>query len=100
MANIELKLYISGKTSRTERAVANLRRMLDEHPGIQYELDICDVLDQPQKAEEQKILATPTLILLSPPPAKRVIGDLFDTKKVLHYLGLMLHAPEQGEEPA
>jgi circadian clock protein KaiB len=100
MAEVELKLYISGKTARTERAVANLRRMLDGRPGLQYELSICDVLEQPQEAEDQKILATPTLILMSPLPAKRVIGDLFHTEKVLHYLGLTLGAPEQGEGSA
>jgi circadian clock protein KaiB len=81
-----LKLYVTGKTSKAEVAIANLRRICDEELQGKYELQIIDVLEQPQVAEDDKILATPTLIKRLPPPLRRVIGDLSDKHKVL--LGL------------
>jgi circadian clock protein KaiB len=84
-----LKLYVTGKTARTERAIANLRRLCEEELDQCYELVVIDVLDHPQLAEDERILATPTLIKQLPPPLRRVIGDLSDKDKVL--LGLDLH---------
>jgi circadian clock protein KaiB len=81
-----LKLYVTGKTSKAEVAIANLRRICDEELQGKYELQIIDVLEQPQAAEDDRILATPTLIKRLPPPLRRVIGDLSDKHKVL--LGL------------
>jgi circadian clock protein KaiB len=81
-----LKLYVTGKTPRAEKAIANLRRICEEELHGQYELNIIDVLEHPQLAEDEKILATPTLIKRLPPPLRRVIGDLSDKEKVL--LGL------------
>ena len=81
-----LKLYVTGRTSKAEVAIANLRRICDEDLRGQYELQIIDVLEQPQAAEDDKILATPTLLKQLPPPLRRVIGDLSDKQKVL--LGL------------
>jgi circadian clock protein KaiB len=66
--------------------VANLRRICEQELAGQYALEIIDVLENPQLAEDEKILATPTLIKQLPPPLRRVIGDLSDTDKVL--LGL------------
>ena len=83
---IVLKLYIMGQTPSSERAVANARRICEEELGGQYELVIIDVLERPQLAEDEKILATPTMIKVLPPPLRRVIGDLSDTSNVL--LGL------------
>jgi circadian clock protein KaiB len=81
-----LKLYVTGKTPKAEVAIANLRRICDEELQGKYELQIIDVLEHPQAAEDDKILATPTLIKRLPPPLRRVIGDLSDKHKVL--LGL------------
>jgi circadian clock protein KaiB len=81
-----LKLYVTGKSAKSEAAIANLRRICDEELGGKYELQVIDVLEQPQVAEDDKILATPTLIKRLPPPLRRVIGDLSDKHKVL--LGL------------
>jgi circadian clock protein KaiB len=81
-----LKLYVTGKTSKAEVAIANLRRICDEELGGKYQLQVIDVLEEPQAAEDDKILATPTLIKRLPPPLRRVIGDLSDKHKVL--LGL------------
>ena len=86
MPKFTLKLYVTGQTSKSERAIANMRRICEEELKGQYELVIIDVLERPQLAEDEKILATPALIKELPPPLRRVIGDLSDTDKVL--LGL------------
>ena len=83
-----LKLYVTGLTPRSKRAIANLRRICDEELEGRYQMVVVDVLKQPQLAEDEKILATPTLIKELPPPLRRVIGDLSDKGKVL--LGLDL----------
>ncbi|NGZ29580.1 MAG: circadian clock protein KaiB [Magnetococcales bacterium] len=84
-----LKLYITGHTSRSERAINNLRRMCQEELGGKYEMRVIDILEQPQLAEDEKILATPTLIKALPPPLRRIIGDLSDTERVLLGLDLL-----------
>jgi len=81
-----LKLYVTGSSARAETAVANLRRICEQELAGQYELQIIDIVENPQLAEDEKILATPTLIKALPPPLRRVIGDLSDKEKVL--LGL------------
>jgi circadian clock protein KaiB len=86
LRKIKLKLYVTGKTSRSERAIANLHQLCKQELEGLYELSIIDVLEQPQLAENEKIIATPTLIKELPPPIRRVIGDLSDKEKVL--LGL------------
>lgn len=87
-----LKLYITGRSPRAERAIANLRRLCREELEGCYELEIIDVLEHPQLAEDERILATPTLIKQLPPPLRRVIGDLSDRDKVL--LGLDVRSRE------
>jgi circadian clock protein KaiB len=77
-----LKLYIAGRSPRSERAILNLRRICEEQLEGQYDLVIIDVLERPELAEDEKILATPTLIKQLPPPLRRIIGDLSDTEKV------------------
>ncbi|MFN2603302.1 MAG: circadian clock KaiB family protein [Gemmatimonadaceae bacterium] len=85
-----LKLYIAGSSPRAEQAVANLRQICEQELGGRYQLEIIDVVEQPELAEQAKILATPTLIKQLPPPLRRVIGDLSDKDKVL--LGLEVRA--------
>lgn len=86
LAKYLLKLYVTGKTPRAERAIANLRQICETDLRGEYELEIIDVLEHPQLAEDEKILATPTLIKQLPLPLRRVIGDLSDRDRVL--LGL------------
>lgn len=93
LSNYLLKLYVTGKTPRAEQAIANLRRLCVEELDGQYELQIIDVLEHPQLAEDEKILATPTLIKRLPPPLRRVIGDLSDKEKVLLGLDVRPHVP-------
>lgn len=83
-----LRLYISGQTPNSERAVANLRRICDEHFNGDCDLDVIDVLQRPEVAEEQRIFATPTLVKKAPVPTRRVIGDLTEISKVLSGLDL------------
>ena len=92
-----LKLYVTGSSPRAQVAIANLRRICEQELNGAYELEIIDVLEHPQVAEDAQILATPTLIKQLPPPLRRVIGDLSDTEKVL--LGLEAR-PNTGRRPA
>ncbi|HXG71853.1 MAG TPA: circadian clock KaiB family protein [Gemmatimonadaceae bacterium] len=85
-----MTLYVTGTSLRTSTAIANLELLCENELKGQYELEIVDVLQQPQRAEDEKILATPTLIKQLPLPLRRVIGDLSDKEKVL--LGLAVHA--------
>ena len=88
MNKFKLRLYITGKTPKSERAIANLKEICEKEMEGLYELQVIDVLESPQLAENEKILATPTLIKDLPPPLKRVIGDLSNSERVL--LGLDL----------
>jgi circadian clock protein KaiB len=87
-----LKLYISGTSPRADVAIANLRRICEQELHGQYELQIIDVLEHPQLAEDEKVLATPTLIKQLPLPLRRVIGDLSDKQKVLFGLAVQPRA--------
>ena len=83
-----LKLYITGQTPKSGRVIANIRRICEQELEGRHELVVIDVLKQPQLAEDEKIMVTPTLIKELPPPLSRVIGDLSDTEKVLLRLDL------------
>jgi circadian clock protein KaiB len=86
---------VTGTSPRAETAIANLRRICEEELGGAYELVIIDVLKDPDAAEQDKVLATPTLIKQLPPPIRRVIGDLSNRDKVL--LGLNVGAAPEPE---
>lgn len=88
METYVLKLYVTGKTPRSEQAIENLRQICEQELTNKYELIVTDVLKHPRLAEDEKIIATPTLIKVLPPPMRRIIGDLSDSDKVL--LGLDL----------
>lgn len=90
-----LKLFITGQTPRSERAIANLRRICEEELKGQYEIVIIDTLERPQMAEEENVLATPMLIKQLPPPLRRIIGDLSDTEQVLLGLDLQIRSDSQ-----
>ena len=90
MGKCVLKLYVTGRTPRSERAIANLREICEQHLEHPFEMAVIDVLEHPQLAEDEKILATPTLIKELPPPIRRIIGDLSDKEKVLVGLDLSL----------
>ncbi|MEM9445532.1 MAG: circadian clock KaiB family protein [Verrucomicrobiota bacterium] len=89
---LKLRLYVAGVTSNSEKAAANIREVCEKELDGQYELEIIDIFEKPQLAEDERILATPTLIKELPPPLKRIIGDLSSVEKVL--VGLDLRSSE------
>ncbi|MGI9043824.1 MAG: circadian clock KaiB family protein [Gemmatimonadaceae bacterium] len=93
MSKYLLRLFVTGESARSGTAIANLRRICEQDLAGAYDLEIIDVLEFPELAEDAKILATPTLIKSLPPPLRRVIGDLSDKEKVL--LGLQVQ-PKPG----
>ena len=87
--NYVLKLYVAGNTPNSVRALKTLKNILEQDFQGVYALKVIDVLKNPQLAEEDKILATPTLSKVLPPPVRRIIGDLSDREKVLIGLDLL-----------
>ena len=83
-----LRLYVTGMTPRSIRAVANVRAICEEHLQGRYDLEVIDIYQQPTLAEGEQIIATPTLIKKLPLPLRKVIGDMSSTERVL--LGLDL----------
>ena len=83
-----LRLYVTGMTPRSTRAVENVRRICEEHLHGRYDLEVIDIYQQPTLAKGEQIVAAPTLVKKLPLPLRRVIGDLSNTDKVL--LGLDL----------
>jgi len=81
-----LRLYVAGNAPNSVRAIANLKAICDEHYAAGHELEIVDMLRNPQRAISDQIVVTPTLLKLSPLPVRRVIGDLSDTSKLLTLL--------------
>jgi circadian clock protein KaiB len=84
-----LRLYIAGQTPNSLRAIANLKSILENELKGVYTLKVIDVLKNPKLAEDEKILATPSLSRVLPPPVRRIIGDLSDREKVLIGLDLV-----------
>lgn len=85
-----LCLFITGATPNSIRAVTNLRKILEEHLGGRYSLEIIDVYQQESIAEHEQLIALPLLIKKQPLPERRMIGDLSNTEKVLKGLGLLV----------
>ena len=83
-----LRLYIAGRTARSRAALANLERICAEHLAGRYEIEVVDLLERPELAAGDQILAVPTAVRRLPPPLKRVIGDLSNTERVLVGLDL------------
>jgi circadian clock protein KaiB len=83
-----LRLYVAGQTRKSLTAFANLKKICEEHLAGRYKIEIIDLLEKPQLAKGDQILAIPTLVRQLPPPLKKIIGDLSDTERVLVGLDL------------
>ncbi|RPJ01205.1 MAG: hypothetical protein EHM36_13710 [Deltaproteobacteria bacterium] len=83
-----LRLYVSGLTQRSIRAIQNIRKICDERLKDRCDLQVIDIYKQPVLAKGEQIIATPTLIKKLPPPLRKFIGDLTNTDRIL--LGLDL----------
>ena len=87
-ATYVLRLFITGATPNSIRAISNLKLICDQYLEGQYSLEIIDVYQQEEIAEKEQLVALPMLIKKYPKPEKRIIGDLSDTPRVLKGLGL------------
>jgi circadian clock protein KaiB len=85
-----LRLYVTGTTPQSIRAIANIKNICEEHLKGRYDLEVIDLYQQPSLAKGEQILAAPTLIKRLPLPLRRIIGDMSGTERVL--VGLDLRA--------
>lgn len=78
-----LRLYVAGQTPKSVTALANLKRICEQHMEGAYHIEVVDLMKNPQLAQKDQILAIPTLIRELPTPIQRIIGDLSNTERVL-----------------
>jgi circadian clock protein KaiB len=83
-----LRLYVAGETPRAAKALANLKRICEEHLAGRYQIEVVDLLKNPRLAAGDQILAVPTLVRRLPAPLKKIIGDLSNEERVLVGLDL------------
>jgi len=86
----KLRLYVAGQTPKSVLAFRNLKQICEEHLHGHYEIEIIDLLQNPQLAQGDQILAIPTLVRRLPEPIKKIIGDLSNTERVLVGLDLRM----------
>jgi circadian clock protein KaiB len=91
-----LRLFVTGTTARSQRAIANMHRICEEVLAGRY--DVVDIYQQPEATRDLQVVATPTLVKILPEPLRRIIGDLSDREKVL--AGLNLTPLSGGDEAA
>jgi circadian clock protein KaiB len=84
----DLRLYVAGQTPRAQRALENLMKLCEAHLAGKYQIEVIDLLKQPQLARGDQIVAVPTLVRKLPEPMRKIIGDLSNTEKVLVGLDL------------
>ena len=84
----ELRLYVAGKSPRSLAAFANLQKICEEHLAGRYTIEVIDLLETPQLARGDQIVALPTLVRRLPEPIRKIVGDLSNTERVL--VGLQL----------
>jgi len=87
--NYVLRLYVTGLTPNSTRAIANAKALCEKHLHGRYDLEIIDIYQQPMLAKGEQIIATPTLIKKLPTPLRHLVGDLSNVERVL--MGLDLH---------
>jgi len=84
----KLRLYVAGQTPKSVRAFANLKVLCDTHLQGRYQIEVIDLLEHPEMARGDQILALPTLVVKLPTPVRKIIGDLSNTDRVLVGLAL------------
>lgn len=94
----KLRLFVTGRTPQSQLALVNLRTLLESERQSEYELEVIDILEYPELAEREKILATPTLVRKLPEPVRKIVGDLSDREKVLHSLDLLSTVHDDDHE--
>jgi circadian clock protein KaiB len=96
LGNYVLRLYVSGMTPNSRRAIENIRLICAEHLDGRYQLEIIDIYQQPIFAKEGQIVAAPTLVKELPPPLRKFIGDMSHKEKIL--LGLDIRTKRETNE--
>ncbi len=91
----ELRLYVAGQTPKSLAAFANLKRLCEEHLPGHYRIEVVDLLENPQLAAGDQIVALPTLVWKLPEPLRKIVGDLSNTERAL--VGLQLRPAGSGE---
>ena len=96
-----LRLYVTGMTARSARAIENLRAICDEYLDGRYDLEVVDIYQQPVLTRGEQIIAAPTLIKKLPLPMRRIIGDMSNRERVLIGLDLVAasRSPPNGGRP-
>ena len=84
----ELRLYVAGQTPKSVAAFANLKKLCDDHLAGRYKIEVVDLLEHPQLAAGDQILAIPTLVRKLPAPLRKIVGDLRNTERTLVGLNL------------
>jgi circadian clock protein KaiB len=87
----DLRLYVTGQSPNSIRAIENLRRTCEEHVPGRYRIEVVDLLENPRLAADDQILAVPTVVRKLPVPIRKIVGDLSDTDRLL--VGLQVRAP-------
>ncbi len=90
-----LKLYVTGATRRSTRAIENLRKFCEEHLKGRYSLEIIDIYQQPELLEKEDVIAAPTLVKKLPPPLRKLIGDMSDQERL--FIGLNVKPRRESE---
>jgi circadian clock protein KaiB len=96
-AEYELRLYVAGQSPRSITAVANLKKICDVHLDGRYAIEVIDLIEQPDLAKADDILAIPTLVRRLPPPLRKIIGDLSNVDRVLVGLDIVNFEEEAPE---
>ncbi len=91
----DLRLYVTGQSPNSVRAIENLRRLCEEYMPGQYRIEVVDLLENPRLAADDQILAVPTVVRKLPVPIRKIVGDLSDTDRLL--VGLQVRPP--GKAP-
>jgi circadian clock protein KaiB len=86
---VTLRLYVAGQTPKSVTALANLKRLCEEHLAGRYKIEVIDLLQEPNRARADQIVAIPTLVRALPEPVRKLIGTLADTERVL--VGLQIN---------
>lgn len=90
-----LRLYVAGQTPKSVAAFSNLKRLCEEHLPGRYSIEVVDLVEQPQLAAGDQIVAIPTLVRKLPEPLRRIVGDLSNTERTL--VGLQLRSEGPGD---
>lgn len=92
----ELRLYVAGKSPKSLAAFANLKKICEEHLAGHYSIEVIDLIEQPQLAAGDQIVAIPTLVRKLPEPLRKIVGDLSNVERTL--VGLQLRPASTGRE--